>query len=148
MENKQSSLLEQALGEYVNLLTVRESAGDENASSTELLHIETIDFDRLGRVLADAAAALREAAGREAEAEVVRGWFRRRIVALQRARKTLLGGEGCPDSVETLGRLGWLEVLRRFEDESSQLRRSLRPQDAAMAGPSAHNQDKYQDFKS
>jgi len=147
MENKQS-LLEQALSEYVNLLTAREAAGDENGSPSEPLHIETIDFDRLRSILTDAAAALREAAGRDAEAEVVRGWFTQRIVALQRARKALLGGEGGMDTIDALGRLGWREVLRRFEDESSQLRRSLRPQSAAMAGPSAHKQDKYQDFKS
>ena len=147
MENKQSSL-EQALGEYVGLLTGREAAGDENGSPSEPLHIETIDFDRLRNILADAAAALHEAAGRDAEAEVVRDWFTRRIMALQRARKALLGGEGGMDTVDTLGRLGWRELLRRFEDESSQLRRPLRPQGAAMAGLAAHKQDKYQDFKS
>lgn len=147
MENKQSSL-EQALGEYANLLTAREAAGDENGSPSEPLHFEAIDFDRLRNILADAAAALREAAGREAEAEVVRGWFTGRIVALQRARQALLGGEGGMDTVDTLGRLGWRELLRRFEDESGRLRRPLRPQDAAMAGRSTHNQDKYQDFKS
>lgn len=124
MENE-FQVLEKNLKNFLELLGDRQKtnpASSKDASSNSI-HTELIDFDRLCESIADAIECLARTRNLETDINVVRDWFFNRLSALKRARRALVLHQYTdrPDKVSSKASIS--ELIHEYEEETSRLRR-------------------------
>jgi len=116
--------LEQALENYLHVIGEADVAVlAQKSDAIEKFHVELLDFDGLRVTLNELKEILCRVRQDNLDASTVRNWLVGRIAALRRGRKAICSETVGENETDFLSGYSLSELVNRFEEESSLLRK-------------------------